>query len=57
MVECGRLRVNDPQIKVDDYFLDFKIIPVGKFRDNKVNIYLVRLRERKFYCTVLNITN
>ncbi|SHN54558.1 hypothetical protein SAMN05444395_101676 [Flavobacterium fryxellicola] len=31
MVEWGRLRVNDRQIKVDDYFLDFKIISVGKF--------------------------
>jgi hypothetical protein len=34
MVECSRLIVNDCQIKVNDYFLNFQIISIGKIRNN-----------------------
>jgi len=57
MVECSRLIVNDRQIRVDGYFLDFQIISIGKFRDNKVNIYLIGFRKWNFYGAVFNITN
>jgi hypothetical protein len=30
MVECSRLIVDDYQIRVDGYFLNFKVIPIGK---------------------------
>ena len=56
MVEYSRLIVNDHQIKVNDYFLNFKIISIGKIRNNKVNIHLIRFGKRKLYSTVLYIT-
>jgi hypothetical protein len=57
MVEYSRLIVNDRQIKVNDYFLNFQIIPIGKIRNNKVDIYLIGFGEGEFYSAVFNITH
>ena len=38
MVEYNRLSVNEYQITVNDCFLDFEVIPIGKIRDNQLNI-------------------
>ena len=57
MVEWRHLIVNDNQIRVNDCFLNFQIIPIGKIRNNQVNIRLIGFRKRKFNCSVFNITH
>jgi hypothetical protein len=56
MVEYSHLIVNDSQIKVNDNFLNFQIIPIRKIRDNLVYICLIGFRKGKFYGSVFNIT-
>ena len=46
MVEYSHLIVNDIQMRVNDYFLNFQIIPVREIRDNLVDIYLIGFRKR-----------
>ena len=57
MVECSRLIVDDYQIWVDGYFLNFQIIAIGKFRDDNIHIFLVRFGKWEFCSGVFDITN
>jgi len=57
MVEHSHLIVNDIQIRVNDYFLNFQVISIGEIRDNQVNICLVGFRKRKFSYSIFNITH
>ena len=57
VVERNQLIVNEYQILVDGCFLNFQIISVRKFRNNKIYISLIGFREREFNCTIFNITD
>jgi hypothetical protein len=57
VVEHARLIVNGPQIWVDEYFLDFQIIAIGKIGDNGINVFLIRFRKRYFSSGVFDVTN
>jgi len=46
MVKYSHLIVNDIQMRVNDYFLNFQIIPVREIRDNLVDICLIGFRKR-----------
>lgn len=46
VVERNQLIVNEYQIRVNDYFLNFQVISFGNFRNNKVDICLIGFRER-----------
>jgi hypothetical protein len=52
-----RLLVNGYQIMVNDWFLDFYVVFVGKIIYDEIYIFFVGFRKRKFYSSVLNITN
>jgi hypothetical protein len=52
-----RLLVNGHQIMVNDWFLDFYTVFVRKITYNEIYIFFIGFRKRKFYGSVLNITN
>jgi hypothetical protein len=52
-----RLLVNGYQIMVNDCYLDFYVVFVGKITYNEIYIFFIGLRKRKFYGSVLNIAN
>lgn len=56
MVEYSRLGVNEYQITVDDCFLNFEVISIGKIRNNQLNIEFISFRKRYFYSTIFYIT-
>ena len=57
---CGRMWSSDSEW-TSNYgewmFLDFQIITIGKFRNNKVNICLIRLGKWNFCSAVFNVTH